>query len=281
MPPAGTQPSSSAERSSAPAPVPVPLPEPVPEPVPDSGSPRPRPADLASGAAPVSEARSVVDPARVSLPGAGDVLILEGAPDARDVLLYLHGRCGDPEAFRAFARGVPASVTLISVKGDVRCKTSPRWQWSVGATAIDERLRRIVAAISARRVAAGAAPLREAGWLVFGYSQGALRAEALLARFPDRYAAGVLAAGPRAPRSSSLARTPGGVVVLAGGHDARGHLQKAADDMAREGRQVRYVVLPEARHGEYGPEAEPVVGDALRWILAAPPFRAAGATFQE
>jgi predicted esterase len=215
------------------------------------------------------------------IPGAGDVLILDGAPDGRDVLLYLHGRCGDPEAFRAFARGVPPSITLISVKGDVRCKTSPRSQWSVSASAIDERLRRVVAAASARRVAAGVAPLRETGWLVFGYSQGALRAEVLLARFPDRYAAGVLAAGPRAPKSASFTRTPGSVVVLAGGHDARGHLQAAAEEMADEGRRVRYVVLPEARHGEYGPDAERLVGEALRWILAAPPFTGAAPTFQE
>src|SRR5690606_31600613 len=125
--------------------------------------------------------------------------------------------------------------------------------------------------------AAGRARLAASGWIVFGYSEGALRAEALLARYPERYAAGVLGGGPRAPRPGTLDRASS-VLLLGGALDARAHLERAAEDLAARGRRVRFEVLPGARHGEYGPEAERVVGGGLRWILAAPPFIEAGAT---
>ena len=209
----------------------------------------------------------------------GEVLVVDGAPDASGVLLYLHGRCGDPEAFRAFAPAIPRSLTLISVRGDVRCKGSARTRWSLHAPTIDLRLRRVVEEVSARRVASGSTPLAPSGWIVFGYSEGALRAEALIARAPDRYVAGVLGGGPRAPRTGALDRAAS-VLLLAGDRDARGHLQKAAEELARRGIRARFALLPDAGHGEYGPEAERVVGEGLRWLLGAPPFNQAGTTFQ-
>lgn len=205
--------------------------------------------------------------------------VVDGARDASGVLLYLHGRCGDPEAFRAFAPAIPRSLTLIAVRGDVRCKGSARTRWSLHAPTIDLRLRRVVEAVSAVREGAGAAPLARSGWIVFGYSEGALRAEALIARHPDRYVAGVLGGGPRAPRTGSLDRA-GGILLLAGDRDARGHLQQAAEDLTRRGVRARFTLLPDAAHGEYGPEAERVVGDGLRWLLGGPPFNQAGTPLQ-
>jgi len=215
----------------------------------------------------------------VDLGELGEVQILEGAKGARGVLLYLHGRCGDPDAFRAFAGQVPASLTLISVRGDVRCKASARTQWTVHTAGLDQRLRRVVAGVSARRTAQGAVPLRDAGWIVFGYSQGALRAEALLDRYPTRYVAGVLAAGPRPPKPGALAQSQS-IVLMAGELDVRAPLQQAADALRQEGRRVRFEVLPGAQHGEYGPAGEAVVGEALRWVLAAPPFTDAPGSLQ-
>jgi predicted esterase len=213
-------------------------------------------AGTGTGAAP----RAPVE--RFAAPGVGELLVAPGDPTSDGVLLYLHGRCGDPEAFQAFVRAIPPSLTLISVRGDVRCKGSSRTKWSVHPAVIDARLQRAVQEVGARR----AAPLRSDGWLVMGYSEGALRAEALLTRFPDRYVGGLLAGGPRAPRDGSMSRARR-VVLMAGSLDARNHLIAAAEDLSRRGVTARFDLLPGARHGEYGVEAERIVGAALSWVL--------------
>jgi predicted esterase len=149
----------------------------------------------------------------------------------------------------------------------VKCRTNTRSRWSNDARAIDARVQRAVRAVSAQR----ATPLDESGWLLFGYSQGALRAELLLSRYPERYVGGVLAGGPRAPKPGSLARV-GRVVLMAGSHDVRGHLIRATEELTSEGVAAQFVMLPEARHGEYGPEAERAVGGALAWLIASASF---------
>ena len=61
-----------------------------------------------------AEGDAKAEPARgelatVAVPGDRSVYVVHGAPGDRRVLLYLHGRCGDPHAgIRAFAREVLA-----------------------------------------------------------------------------------------------------------------------------------------------------------------------------
>jgi predicted esterase len=190
------------------------------------------------------------------------------------VLVYLHGKCGDPDAFRAFIEGVPAHFTVVSVRGDIKCEDGTRTRWSGNVAVLDARIAKAVAAASI-----GRDPLRTDRWVVFGYSQGALRAEALVAKLPERYVVAILAAGPRAPREHALDRA-GAVVLLAGAKDMRGHLMKAADELSRRGLPVRYQELPDAHHGQYGPRARETLASCFSWITERVSFTDEGASFQ-
>lgn len=198
---------------------------------------------------------------RVAVPGDRPVLVVEGAASTSRPLLYFHGKCGDPEGFRAWAPAAYRVGTLISVLGDVSCKGGGRTRWSTNPWSLDARVRAAVAAVEAatgRRL--------DAEPIVFGYSQGALVAEALAARWPERYPRVVLAAGPRAPRSPRLAELAA-VLLVAGELDTRHHLIDAASKLDQRGVRARYLELPGAKHGQYGPEAEARIAAGLDWLL--------------
>lgn len=178
-------------------------------------------------------------------------------------IVYLHGRCGDPKAFTAFARAASNVGTLVSFVGDQACKGGDRFKWSGDVVSLDKRISRTLEHVGKtldRDLAA--APERVA----IGYSQGALMAESLGTRFPERYARVVLIGGPRAPKDTSLGKTSA-VLLMAGDLDARQHLRLAKDDLERRGKRASYLELPGARHGEYGAEAERVMGEAFSWLL--------------
>jgi len=213
---------------------------------------------------------------RLEVPGDKWALMSPGEEGSREVLVYLHGKCGDPDAFRAFLEAVPPRFTVLSLRGEIKCKDGVRTRWSGHVPSLDARIAKAIAAASAlRRV-----PLRQDRRIVFGYSQGSLRAEALVARLPDRYPAAILAAAPRAPRDHALDRA-GAVVLLAGALDARGHLMKAAEELSRQGLAVRYEELPEAHHGQYGPLARETLAACFSWLQSHPPFNDEGPAFQD
>ena len=203
------------------------------------------------------------DPVALRVPADKTVQVLHGAPGdpGRRVLVYLHGRCGDVHAFRSWASAAMAHGTLVALLGDVRCKGSTRFRWGDDVRQIH---RRILAAIGAVGAARGE-PLHTASLTVIGYSEGALKAEALVRRYPSIYRRALLIAGPRAPAIDSL-EARGAAVIMAGARDRRDHLREAARVMERSGQLVTYMELPDARHGDYGPEGARVMGEALRWV---------------
>ena len=202
----------------------------------------------------------------VSVAGDKPVLVVPGM--GRTPIVYLHGRCGDPTAFRAWARAGSKFGTIVSFVGDKRCKHSERSHWGDDVGALDRRVTRALAAVE---VALGV-DLDEEHRVVIGYSQGALKAEALATRFPARYPRAALIGGPRAPRDESLRKTES-VLLMAGDRDARDHLREASRKLEKRGKKARYLELPGAAHGEYGPKAEPTMEAALGWLLSTPgPF---------
>lgn len=192
------------------------------------------------------------------------------------MLVYLHGKCGDPDAFRAFLEAVPAHFTVLSLRGEIECKGGARTRWAGNVPLLDQRIARAVEAASTGLTI----PLRRDRWVVFGYSQGSLRAEALVQKLPERYPAAILAAGPRAPKEHALDRA-GAVILLAGQRDARGHLMKAAEEMSAKGLPVRYQELPDAHHGEYGPGAGATLASCFSWIEERVSFTDEGRSLQE
>lgn len=227
-----------------------------------SASPVPAPAtNDAPTAPPPPQPAPAPELRRIAVPGDRPVFVIEGAAEASRPLLYFHGKCGDPQAFQAWASAAYRVGTIISVLGDIPCKSGGRTRWSTHPGRLDGRVRAAVAAVEAalgRRL--------DAPPILFGYSQGALVAEALAARWPERYPRVVLAAGPRAPRSPRLGELAA-ILLVAGELDTRHHLSDAAGKLDERGVRARYLELPGARHGQYGPEAETRMSAGLAWLL--------------
>ncbi|MFO0551792.1 MAG: hypothetical protein U0271_25625 [Polyangiaceae bacterium] len=216
-----------------------------------------KPDDAKPDETPIDQAPVALE--EIAVKGDKPVLVVRGASTP---IVYLHGRCGDPTAFKAWASVGRTFGTIISVRGDKKCKGGGRTQWTEDARAIDARVSAAISAVAAET----GIELDQDRRVVVGYSQGSLRAEALATRFPDRYPLPVLIAGPRAPRDDSLGKAER-VLLMVGERDVREPLEDAAKRLAKRGRKVRYLELPKARHGEYGPLAEPTMREGLTWLV--------------
>lgn len=200
-------------------------------------------------------------PTRVHVPGDRSVQVAHGARGDRRAIVYLHGVCGRVEAFRAWERAAVRYGTVIALLGDAPCGGSGRFSWGPDVAHLDARVTAALRAVGALR----GEPLDEANVAVIGYSQGSLRAAALARRFPLRYRRIVLAAAPTTPSPAGL--TPLRAALVAGGLDRRQHLMDASRAFRAAGLAASYFELPNARHGEYGPDGERAMGEVLAWLF--------------
>jgi predicted esterase len=209
----------------------------------------------------------------VEVPGDDPIEVVLGPATSPEVLVYLHGVCGDPLAFESWAAEAARHATLVSVRGDLVCKKrKERREWSYEYGRIDRRIGRAVAAAAAARrraLGADAAALDQDHLTIAGYSQGARRVEALARRFPARYRRVLLAAIAVEPSVDAL-RKATRIVLVAGELDAKDHIQEGARKLSDAGKDVLYVELPRAHHGEYGPRAAETMGKALDWLFKPP-----------
>jgi len=201
-----------------------------------------------------------IEPIKVKVKLDKPVLVVPG--DTPVPIIYLHGRCGDPTAFGAWARVGKRYGTIISFTGDAKCKHGTRTQWGLDTAGLDRRVTRAIEAVH-ETLGIEIDPKRR---IVIGYSQGSLRAEALATKYPERYPRAVLIGGPRGPRETSL-RDSEAVLIMVGDHDQREHLREAAEKIEKRGGRVRYLELKGARHGEYGSEAGPTMLRGLEWLI--------------
>jgi hypothetical protein len=58
---------------------------------------------------------------------------------------------------------------------------------------------------------------------------------------------------------------------MAGQLDVRRPLEEAAVDMVKAGRPARFIMIPHAHHGEYGPDAVAVMQEGLSWVTGGEP----------
>ncbi|HTJ81692.1 MAG TPA: hypothetical protein VL400_08195 [Polyangiaceae bacterium] len=235
-----------------------------------AAAPPPSSAEGSTNAAPApatvsGDAPTAPDELRVeTLKPRGDRKVLVVPGETRTAIVYLHGRCGDPTAFEAWAPAGRKFGTILSLEGDVKCKGG-RTKWAGDVARLDAR---ITAAIAQARAELGL-DIAEEPRVVVGYSQGSLRAEALATRFPKRYPRAVLIAGPRAPKDTSLGSTEA-VLFLVGDHDVRGPLHEAAEKLEAHGKNARYLELKDARHGDYGSSPLPTVTEGFDWLFHTP-----------
>jgi predicted esterase len=228
-------------QAAAPAPVRTPLPEPIPERL------------------------------TFAVPGDRPIEVVLGSATSARAIVYLHGSCGDPLAFESWRQAAVAHATFISLRGDEKCTDRPgRSSWSFDYALLDRRILRAMDVVDAFRSdlvdSTPPVPLDRDDIVLIGYSQGAHRVQWMAARFPDRYRRVALIAISTEPSVARLSRAER-VLLMAGGWDARSHIYDGHEALKKAGKTVRYLELPKARHGEYGPEAPSTMADGLDWLF--------------
>lgn len=201
--------------------------------------------------------------ATVDVPDDAEVYVVDGNPSVRRPIIHLHGMCADPrddlEAWGGIAR---EHGTIVALVGDVPCRAKPgRHQWTNDAAEIDRRIEAAASAVARSRGASF--DLSEV--IVIGESMGAARAELLATKFPERYTRLVLVGSPQTPSPDNL-RGVKAVANLAGEKEAQQKMKAGTRALDAAGTPARFWELPGATHGEYGPDGEKIMGEALGFV---------------
>ncbi|MES1184013.1 MAG: hypothetical protein ABUL60_09360 [Myxococcales bacterium] len=195
----------------------------------------------------------------VDIPGDRPAYVLPGNPGDSRVIVYLHGMCGDATAADFFRGAVRAHGTLIAVRGDTPCENG-RFKWRDDASKIQMRIRAAFAQVNAE-----SGQLTLEGALLFGYSQGAERAERVAARFPDHYPRVVLGGPPTKASPLKLSRARR-VAILGGELETTENMRAGFDALVAAGIGARFFTLDCAYHGYFGSNAEGQLGEVLDWV---------------
>lgn len=238
----------------APAPMPPPMPPfvavdaSIAEP---AGSPASSAVSVSSGPVRTED---------VPVPGDRPAVVVRGARAHRVQMLFIPGMCVHPGGYvMAFQHTAAARGDLLAVQGDVSCGGDGSMRrWSGDLAAMDRR-------IEAAFQAAGFGEPREV--IVIGYSQGAERAQRLVARWPAKYSSAVLMASPIDPTPKELARA-NAVVLMAGTFDAQARMRNAVGSLRRASIPVTFLEIPGARHGQMGTDPERTMAAALDFVEA-------------
>jgi predicted esterase len=207
---------------------------------------------------------------QLKVKGDRAIEVVVGPMDQSQVIVYLHGVCGNPLAFESWALAASQHATFISMRGDLACKkTKGRYKWSYDFATLNTRIDRAIAAANKLRWdlvdSVQPAELDKSNVVLIGYSQGAHRVESMAERFKDRFPRVVMIAPALEPQLAKLKHSER-VLLIAGEKDAKRHIRKGYDKLRRAGRTVKYLELPGARHGEYGPDAQRVMAQGLDWL---------------
>jgi len=157
-----------------------------------------------------------------------------------------------------------AHGTLIALLGDQPCKDKPgRFKWSNDIRGLDARIERAVRLVNR----AQGLHLDPHDITLFGYSQGAVRAESLARFYASHYPRVILGGPPRRPKPAHFARIR--VIAVFGGEleDTRDMLG-GADDLIAAGFRARFFLLPGVDHGDFGGELEGnrALGEILAFV---------------
>jgi pimeloyl-ACP methyl ester carboxylesterase len=226
-------------------------------------------ADARKAEAPRPESRdepSSVRIVRKRVPGDLPVLTLDPAR-GRERVVFLHGLCSEPEKYlRSFRFAAARFGRTIALHGDVQCpgKSKSRRTWSQDPRVLDRRIE------AAWRALGHGSPLEDV--VVVGYSLGAVRAEALARHNPRRYRQLVLIGGPTTPAAHRL-RAIERAVVIAGERDRQAPMKTGGRKLQQQGVPTVFLELPEAAHGEMGPDSERVMSQAFEFLQSAPGAR--------
>jgi predicted esterase len=201
----------------------------------------------------------------VPVDGDDPVLVVAGNPNVHRPIIHLHGMCEKPrgnlEAWGSVAR---EHGTIIALVGDVPCPDRPGGtKWTDDAAKIDARVGTAIAAVNAaRRMSLDASEV-----VVVGESMGAARAEALARENPDRYTRLVLIGSPQTASPTNL-RSARAVANLAGENEPQQRAKAATRALANAGVAAQFWELPGATHGQYGPDGERIMSEAIAFVAS-------------
>jgi len=185
--------------------------------------------------------------------------VMRGGPVGPARLVFLHGMCGHGLGYaQSFQFTAARRGELIAPQGDKPCH-GPWASWTGDLEALDARI------VATFRRLGHAEPIDDI--VVIGYSQGAMRAEDLARRWPQRYTRLVLIASPRvaSARGLDLVRS---TVMMAGERDRQDLMKQSAKVLVRAGIPSTFIVLPQATHGAMGATPEKTMGEALDWLFS-------------
>jgi pimeloyl-ACP methyl ester carboxylesterase len=169
---------------------------------------------------------------------------------SRRVLVYLHGYCGDVNAVGAFVPAAAEHGALIALLGDQPCKDKPgRFKWSSDTHALDQRIQRAIRLVNQTHQW----DLDSKDVTLFGYSQGAVRAEALVRYYAKRYPRVILGGPPRRLKVEHFKHVQA-IAVFGGELENTTNMAGCADDLISAGFRARFFLFPGVDHGDFGGE---------------------------
>lgn len=204
----------------------------------------------------------------IQVPKDQPVFVVPGDTGKRSVIVYLHGRCGDPLAgINAFPEASSQRGTMISVQADEPCPNNPqRRRWGADLRAIQTRIDAAISAVAAQREGG----LDTSELTLIGYSEGALRAEQIAKKYPSRYPRVVVIGSPVTPSATSFANVKA-VITMVGELDRQDLMRAGYADIEKSGKPVRFMQLPGVGHGKYGADGNRVLDEAFTWLFQQAP----------
>lgn len=204
----------------------------------------------------------------VKVPGDKPVRVLHAPRSQPRALIYLHGWCGRPESAEDWKHAALAHGSVIALTAELHCANG-RTRWGKRSVDTDQQHERIQRALRAVKEARGGA-LDLENPIIIGYSQGAARAYRLARRYPKHYQRLVLGGPPEKPSMYFLSSVRA-MAVLGGELETTERMREGTADLQEAGKLARYFIIPKARHGEFGPEAERMMHDVLSWLVRVAP----------
>lgn len=269
-----TEAPSGAPQGTASGSTEVPSPPTQADPNPEEGAARPsaqvsQPSDASASAEPTPFALppnlDTTQIVEVEVPLDLPVRVLHAEPPLELAIVYLHGMCSTSRGAEGWASVATKYGTLVMLRAETPCGDRPGNKWTKDTAILQTRIDRALEAVRATR--GGHLTLKRLA--ILGYSQGAHRAELLVAAYPDRYPWVMLGGPPEAALPENF-RAVERLAVFGGELEKSEHMQKGARRVAASGIPTQYFVLPKAYHGDFGPKGREVMQEVLSWALEAP-----------
>ena len=204
--------------------------------------------------------RAAID--TVDVPDDRPMLVVVGADTGRPIV-HLHGMCSEARSdLEAWGPSVSRFGTILALQGNTPCSGGgDNATWTTDVADIDRRISAAIDAVRARGV-----KLDDREVILIGESMGASRAEALAARFPDKYTRLVLIGAPQTPSPKNLDHAAA-VALLAGEREGQQKMLDGTTALSAHGLPARFWELPGAVHGAYGHDGDRVMGEAVGFVV--------------